>query len=740
MFLMNDSTLNLIKYVFLAVDLIVIISLVLMIVKGLRKGIYKFLMSTGLKWILILILILFSGLIAKSVLTINLGGEIGRLDTYLMAQLAEMIGMTEEQMASSYTYDLAYSAIVSTLRIVIILLAIILVNIIVYPLVSLFLWIFGVKRKVNNIIINRKIRICGAVFGLFIFCINFLVVFAPIYGVLSIATTFEKEIAAFETTEERQPQAEEETVSIGEMTEKSFLLKIINADGSKNFCVAYLDNIYVIETENATIHLIDEAYKIKPLIPTVAKVITSAGGDFDLSKVSQEDIQQITDYLKESSFTEALLPVAVEVVVATGALEDMGVDLTLEDVHNIDWSTETEKIISFVDVVAPVYGALIDSETGELFQDLTPENIEKILAKFDLSDVEKIETLLYNLTSLEIIKFDELIKNLIEENELEDELAEAGIKLDLDNIDWNNEIPNLAQVINVFVSNPDLIKVFTDFGKVEFTEQDKNDIHTLLSSIINSKLINQSIPGLILKLLEEGEALDYATPWLHEQKENFVASEWESQVDIIVDVLDVVLRGAYSGDINFDDFEKSNFEFFKGLLHDLELVKIVNVENVLNAVLKSELEIETNIFTIPDDVNWDQEADLIFNNETGALRQLLQVDNPDTEENETYITCEDFGRFYDTISKSSLVTENVYEVMVEYVDAVLYDLDPEYTKEAVEASTLKYMNLMEQDASLTWASELAAMEAFIDAYRSGADDATLATLAGQSTYITDLLA
>ena len=181
---MNDSTLNLIKYVFLAVDLIVIISLVLMIVKGLRKGIYKFLMSTGLKWILILILILFSGLIAKSVLTINLGGEIGRLDTYLMAQLAEMIGMTEEQMASSYTYDLAYSAIVSTLRIVIILLAIVLVNIIVYPLVSLFLWIFGVKRKMNNIIINRKIRICGAVFGLFIFCINFLVVFAPIYGVI----------------------------------------------------------------------------------------------------------------------------------------------------------------------------------------------------------------------------------------------------------------------------------------------------------------------------------------------------------------------------------------------------------------------------------------------------------------------------------------------------------------------------------------------------------------------------
>ena len=44
------------------------------------------------------------------------------------------------------------------------------------------------------------------------------------------------------------------------MTEKSFLLNIINANDSKNFCVAYLDSIYVIETDNATIHLIDEAY------------------------------------------------------------------------------------------------------------------------------------------------------------------------------------------------------------------------------------------------------------------------------------------------------------------------------------------------------------------------------------------------------------------------------------------------------------------------------------------------
>ena len=134
-FLMNDSTLNLIKYVFLAVDLIVIISLVLMIVKGLRQGIYKFLMSTGIKWMLILILILFSGLIAKKVLTINFGGEIGRVDAYLMAELADMLGMSQAQMAQSYTYNLAYSVIVSTLRIAIILLAIILVNFVIYPIV-----------------------------------------------------------------------------------------------------------------------------------------------------------------------------------------------------------------------------------------------------------------------------------------------------------------------------------------------------------------------------------------------------------------------------------------------------------------------------------------------------------------------------------------------------------------------------------------------------------------------------
>ena len=87
-FLMNESTLNLVKYVFLGIDIIVILSLILMVVKGLRQGIYKFLMSTGLKWIIILIYILFSGVIARKILTINIGGEIGTLENFAMSKIA----------------------------------------------------------------------------------------------------------------------------------------------------------------------------------------------------------------------------------------------------------------------------------------------------------------------------------------------------------------------------------------------------------------------------------------------------------------------------------------------------------------------------------------------------------------------------------------------------------------------------------------------------------------------------
>lgn len=813
MFLMNESTLNLIKYVFLAVDIIVIISLVLMILKGLRQGIYKFLLSTGLKWILILILILFSGMIAGKILTINFGGEIGRLDNFLMMQLADAIGMTEEQMAQSYIYNLAYSAVVSTARIVIILAAIILVNLVIYPLVSLFLWIFGVKRKINNLIINRKIRIFGAVFGLFIFIINFIVVFAPVYGILSIATTFEKEITAFDTNGPRQNQAEEESVSLGELTEKSFLLNIINSNDSKNFCVAYLDNIYVIKTETATIHLIDEAYKIKPLLPVVSTLMNSTDedGNLDLSNLKPEDVQLVTNYLKESDFTDILLPVAVEVAVVTGVLDDYETDLTFEKVHEIAWDVEAEKLDEFIDTIAPVYEVLYENDMDleallkderfpevatavvqaaaqlEVIQeyafDIVKQELEKIAEEdpenqvitilvgidfktaveqdldnlfeivqdvvnmgvleeeFDisnLSDPEKIEALLNNATTLQVMTPEEMIETLITMFELKEPMEEIGLVIDLENVDWTKENHYLAQLISVIATNMDLFEGFNDLENANFTEEDKEDLHTLLTAVVNLQIVRKSIPNLIIKVLEEAEIEEYASSWLLAQQENFVAEEWQSQVDILSEVLSTVMMGATDGSIDFDCFENSNFEFFKNLLDDIDDVKIIDVETVLNGLLKQELEIETNIFSIPENVDWASEGDLLFNNETGALRALLQVDNPDTEYDESHITHTDFGRFFDIVSQSSLVTENFYEVMVEYMDSALYDLDPNYSKEEVEASTLKYIQMMEQDSSLTWEAELTKVEAFFDEYyKENPNQTLLQELAQNSVFISD---
>ena len=812
MFLMSESTLNLVKYVFLAVDIIVILSLILMIVKGLRQGIYKFLMTTGLKWIIILTVIIFSGAIAKSLLSINLGAEIGTLEHYATSQIAEALEISEAQFAQSYIYNVAYSIMVSSLRIVVILAAIIIVNLIIYPLVSLFLRIFGVRRKINNIIINRKIRIFGAVFGLFIFCINFLVVFAPVYGVLSIATTFEKEINVFDTNGPRQNQAEEDNQTIGELTEKSFLLNIINSNDSKNFCVSYLDSIYVIKTETATIHLIDEAYKIKPLLPVVANIMNSTdeSGNLDLSQITPADFQLVTNYLKESSFTDVLLPVAVEFVVVTGALDEYETDLTFEAVHEIDWDVEAEKIDTLIDTLAPVYEVLYDSEMNyeellkderfpevatalvqaaaqlEVIQEYAFDIVEKELEKiaeenpdnqvigilvnidfktavdqdldnlfeivqdvvnmgvlddeFDianLTDPDKIETLLNNATSLQVMTPEEMINTLITMFNLAEPMEEIGLIIDLENVDWTKENHYLAQLIAVIATNMDLFESFNDIDNANFTEEDKEDLHTLLTAVVNLQIVRKSIPNLILKVLEEAEIQDYASEWLIGQTENFVAEEWQSQVDILSEVLSTVLMAATSKDIDFDNFENSNFEFFKGLLDDLDDIKIVDIEAVLNGLLKLELEIETNIFVIPEDVNWSEEADLLFNNETGALRALLQKDNPDTEYNEANISNADFGRFFDVILNSSLVNENIYEVMVEFMESELSGLDPEYSKEDIKASTLKYANLIEANPSFSWEVELANVELFMNAYYNNADSATLAALAQNSVYISD---
>lgn len=811
MFLMNESTLSLIKYVFLGIDIIVILSLILMVVKGLRQGIYKFLMSTGLKWIIILIYILFSGVIARKILTINIGGEIGTLENFAMSKIAEMVNMTEAQFAQSYVYNVAYSAIVSTARILVILAAIVAVNLIIYPIICLFLRIFGVRRKLNNIIINKRIRVFGAIFGLFIFCINFLVVFAPVYGALSIATTFEKEISAFNTNGPRQNQSEE-SGSISEMTEKSFLLNIINANDSKNFCVAYLDSIYVIETDNATIHLIDEAYNIKPLLPVVSNLMNSKdeNGKIDFTSITPEDFALVTNYLKETDFTDVLLPVAVEIAVVTGTLEKFETDLTFEAVHEIDWSAETEKLDDVIDTLAPVYEVIYDSEMNleellkderfpevatalveaaaqlEIVQEYAFDIVEKELEKiaeedpdnqvigilvtidfktaveqdldnlfeivqdvvdmgvleddFDianLSDPEKIEALLNNATSLQVMTPEEMIDTLITMFNLAEPMEDIGLVIDLENVDWTKENHYLAQLIAVIATNVDLFESFDDIDNANFTEEDKEDLHTLLTAVVNLQIVRKSIPNLILKVLEEAEIQDYASDWLLAQQENFVASEWESQVDILSEVLSTVLMGATSKDIDFDNFENSNFEFFKGLLDNLDDIKIVDVEDVLNGLLKLELEVDTNIFSIPEDVNWDVEADLLFNNETGALRALLQADDPDTEYDESDITNADFGRFFDVIVNSTLVNEDIFEVMVEFMESELYHFDSEYSREAIKESTLKYASLIEANPTLTWEAELTNVQLFLDAYYDNAPESTLAELAANSVYLSD---
>ena len=195
--------------------------------------------------------------------------------------------------------------------------------------------------------------------------------------------------------------------------------------------------------------------------------------------------------------------------------------------------------------------------------------------------------------------------------------------------------------------------------------------------------------------------------------------------------------GATSKDIDFDNFENSNFEFFKGLLDNLDDIKIVDVEDVLNGLLKLELEVDTNIFSIPEDVNWDVEADLLFNNETGALRALLQADDPDTEYDESDITNADFGRFFDVIVNSTLVNEDIFEVMVEFMESELYHFDSEYSREAIKESTLKYASLIETNPTLTWEAELTNVQLFLDAYYDNAPESTLAELAANSVYLSD---
>ena len=88
----------------------------------------------------------------------------------------------------------------------------------------------------------------------------------------------------------------------------------------------------------------------------------------------------------------------------------------------------------------------------------------------NLSDPEKIEALLNNATSLQVMTPEEMIDTLITMFDLAKPMEDIGLVIDLENVDWTKENHYLAQLIAVIATNIDLFESFDDIDNANFTE------------------------------------------------------------------------------------------------------------------------------------------------------------------------------------------------------------------------------------------------------------------------------
>ena len=176
-----------VKYVFIVIDIIVLLTLAINLLKGFFQGFFRYLFTSGLKWIIIVILILFSKQIAQELLTIDIP-QIGRLDNYLVSVICDLLKMDQSTLVNTYTYELIYTVVLSTIRLSVILISVFLTNLIIWPIISLVLTIFGINALIKKLPKSLTHRILGLVLSIVVFLVIFVVTYLPYYGLINLVT------------------------------------------------------------------------------------------------------------------------------------------------------------------------------------------------------------------------------------------------------------------------------------------------------------------------------------------------------------------------------------------------------------------------------------------------------------------------------------------------------------------------------------------------------------------------
>lgn len=349
------------------VDLSFLILLIIFMLRGLIVGTKKMLITSVLKWGMILLLIIFSRNIADLLLkTIKIEGV--NAGEFLINFLSESMELSIQK--GSYLETLIYAIIKAVVSLAIGYLAIIVVTFLIYPIVSLVLMILGIRKAISSSPKTITSKLGGMGIGVLVSIVVFVTCYMPIYGTMSLATSIEKDINLIN---------KEETINISADTSEntSIILKTIGDD--YNICERYMDSFFVISMNGSNVRIIKEYRNFRTVIPFIAE-LTESGSE---TIITEECFNTVVDVLANTELKEIALPVTLEILYANGVFEKNNIEITEDDIYKTDWAKEIgyfdDFLISLKDTYT-LYNKYIDEPINmigdENFSTTFKKNIE----------------------------------------------------------------------------------------------------------------------------------------------------------------------------------------------------------------------------------------------------------------------------------------------------------------------------------------------------------------------------
>lgn len=757
---MFENLEQVVKLFILLIDVIVVITLVATLIKGIKKGFFKYLITDGLKWILILILIMFSGEITKLLLNIDYP-SIGKLGDYLINFLCTEFDLEYTAVAGSYTYDLIYGVVFATVRLILIYITALVVSILIYPIISLILRILGIRRLINNMSVKPLHRILGLVLSAVVFCVYFCITFFPYYGTMNIVSKVEADSQKISDNSDVQEVSFIENIQISDYIEASFIYPLFSKDN--NIAVKYLNSIYVVKVKTEDLYLIDEYYVMDDALPILFKYVATLSKEENIVPTI-EDIETITTVLKNSDSVEVLLPIVIEVAIAMDLFEQYELDITFEELHDINWHQEKKTLNEVFDDINNLYSVIYNHKDNlkeifgtEEFVELTPELIN------DVFDLYLFNEYGYQILSIEL---DNYINNnsgsladileLIEVKDLieKDLIKICGVIRDLYQMgvfEKTEEGTNLTIVSEQQVEN-----ILTSIFNLSFIEGNEGTIFSMLMEFIGTfesgiefeldvenPNINweseiKNISHLIFVIYQNPNILGSLTNMDEEQKEIVVdilktivkldllnktipslvanlieeasmtefKSDWlEEQClnlnkeEWLIEVENLIdfINTLTNSDIDFSNIENIEITELHSFLHQAIKLKSITVDPVIE-LLNEELQGYFNNDKTYLTVSENINWEQEINLIFGEDKIYSQFKNLD--ENASF---QNYGKLIDTMKVSSVFGPSIYEIIKDFIKAS--DL---YKSSENPSGVLSSEDLKDDvfDTVLSWENEL----------------------------------